>query len=111
MDVLTVGVIYIMSRRIYSRAVHTGRNAEHVTHKDNRYVTCSNCGFICHLDRDIHASRNSRVGDGRTIVDATHYTYDDDIVYDNTAISYDGYSADDISEMAREKSPHLDVCI
>ena len=47
-----------------SKAVNYGRNAENVAYQDNRYVRCSKCGFMCHLDRDARASRGSRVGDG-----------------------------------------------
>lgn len=54
---------------IKSTAVHTGRNRDISTWDDDRYVTCSNCGFICHLDRDVRAQRPSRVGDGITHTD------------------------------------------
>lgn len=53
-----------MSRRILSEAVHTGRNAEHVKLRDDRYVRCSHCGFICHLDRDRREPDGSRAGSG-----------------------------------------------
>jgi hypothetical protein len=39
---------------IDSDAIKFGRNAEHAAHADDRYTRCARCGFMCHLDRDIH---------------------------------------------------------
>ncbi len=51
-------------RRVKSTTVKTGRNAEHPTYADDRYVKCWHCGFICNLDRDIRM--RGRAGDGIT---------------------------------------------
>jgi hypothetical protein len=49
---------------IPSDSISTGRNPDLGTWKDNRYVRCQRCGFMCHLDRDSRASEGSRVGEG-----------------------------------------------
>ena len=74
----------------------TGRNAEHPTYRDDKYIRCKHCNFICHLDRDSHAPRGSKRGDG--ISHAGIIAYDEDTVtYDGTdddydaTVSYDGY--------------------
>lgn len=53
-----------MSRDIRSDAVHSGRNTDLDDLRDDRYVRCSKCGFICHLDRDKRSVRGSREGNG-----------------------------------------------
>ena len=53
-----------MGGQIDSDAVNTGRNRDLSTLRDDRYVRCSKCGFICHLDRDRRSRRGSREGDG-----------------------------------------------
>ena len=53
-----------MARHIRSTAVHVGRNRENVSRKDDRYVRCARCGFICHLDRDVRHPDGSRAGWG-----------------------------------------------
>ena len=49
---------------VYSDAVHHGRNFDLGAYKDDRYVRCNNCGFMCQLDRDKTAPKGSRLGDG-----------------------------------------------
>lgn len=88
-----------MGRRIESKTVKTGRNAEHPGYADDRYIKCKRCGFVCHLDRDDKSVRGSREGDGVTYPDIVDYdettvTYDGtDNNYDNKT-SYDGYRND-----------------
>jgi hypothetical protein len=53
-----------MGERIESTAVNYGRNIDKGTWRDDRYVRCSRCGFICHLDRDRKSIRGSRDGNG-----------------------------------------------
>jgi len=54
------------SKPLGSRSVNYGRNSENVGLRDDRYVRCSKCGFMCHLDRDARAPRGSSAGDGNT---------------------------------------------
>ncbi len=51
---------------IASDAVEQGWNDESATYSDRRYVRCSKCGFICHLDRDTRSTDGSRLGIGST---------------------------------------------
>jgi len=53
-----------MGERIDSNAVNYGRNPDLDDLKDDRYVRCSKCGFICHLDRDKRGVRGSKEGNG-----------------------------------------------
>ncbi len=62
----------IKTGRVRSEAVLSGRNNEHQALKDNRYMRCSKCGFICHMDRDMRSMRSAHIGDG---VDLTTNTY------------------------------------
>ena len=55
-----------MSGYIHSDSVTHGRNAEYVTPRDNKYIRCWNCGFMCNSDRDMSSSKGSTVGDGVT---------------------------------------------
>lgn len=58
--------------RIHSDAIHYGLNYDKGSLKDERYVRCRRCGFMCHLDRNRHSHAGSREGDGvrtdRTII-------------------------------------------
>ena len=89
-----------MSREIDSDAVHHGLNRDIGQYKDDRYVRCWNCGFVCNLDRDPHFPRGSRVGDGISHPDVVEYdestvTYDGtDDDWENGTVSYDGYRSD-----------------
>ena len=60
-----------MSKDIESKRVSTGLNVDLGVWKDNHYVTCSNCGFICHTDRDSKGKEDSRQGWG---TDLQNYT-------------------------------------
>ena len=53
-----------MGRRLRSKTVKFGRNAEITSYGDDKYVRCWNCRFICNTDRDLHARRGARSGDG-----------------------------------------------
>jgi hypothetical protein len=53
-----------MSRDIESHRVSTGLNTDLGAWKDNHYVTCSRCGFICNTDRDVQGKEGSRQGWG-----------------------------------------------
>lgn len=79
---------------IPSDTVKQGRNAEHPTWRDDGYVKCSHCGFICHLDRDLRAPDGSRAGDGVTISGTRTYEDTDIDSYDAVGTSYDGYYTD-----------------
>ena len=87
-----------MGRRINSDAIHTGRNADHLggsqpyppnsttgapSWSDDRYIRCSRCGFICHLDRDRRGREGSREGWG------INYTSVDSDTYNQTNLGYD----------------------
>ena len=50
-----------MARRVPSTRVKVGRHAEHVGYRDDGYVECRKCGFICHLDRDSRAGRGNGI--------------------------------------------------
>jgi ssDNA-binding Zn-finger/Zn-ribbon topoisomerase 1 len=80
-----------MARNIPSEAVHYGRNRDLNQHRrDDRFVRCSKCRFICHLDRDRRAPCDSKVGDGIKYVDLS-VLYDDSNPYDDQTTIYDGY--------------------
>jgi hypothetical protein len=90
-----------MSGPINSDAVNHGLNRDVGKYKDDRYVRCWNCGFICHLDRDPRVRRGTRVGDGITHPDVVEYneeevTYngDDSSGWEYEPIPYDGYRND-----------------
>jgi hypothetical protein len=51
---------------VYSTSVHSGRNAENVPLRDDRYTRCRQCGFMNHLDRSLRAPVYSAAGDGIT---------------------------------------------
>jgi len=52
------------SKTIRSEAVHSGMNLDVGDYKDDRQVRCGRCGFICNVDRDLHANDGSRIGWG-----------------------------------------------
>ena len=66
-----------MGRQIRSDAVHHGRNSDGGAYKDDRYVRCSRCNFICHLDRDQRAPEGSRLGWGISYEDQKDIEYVD----------------------------------
>lgn len=53
-----------MGRPIDSDRVGYGKNRDLGTWRDDRYVRCSRCGFICHLDRDSRSRDGDRRGWG-----------------------------------------------
>lgn len=71
---------------IRSDEVTYGRNAEVAPLKDSRFVRCYRCGFMCHLDRDIHLPYGSRTGQGVTHPEVVQY----DGAPDSPPVQYDG---------------------
>ena len=63
---------------INSDAINSGLNYDKGTWIDNRYVRCARCGFICHLDRDMHSTEGSPEGWGKVDTATT--------VHDETAL-------------------------
>jgi len=53
-----------MGNHIDSDRVGYGKNRDLGTWRDDRYVRCSRCGFICHLDRDSRSRDGDRRGWG-----------------------------------------------
>jgi len=49
---------------VQSKAVNYGRNLDNTVYSDDKYVRCRQCGFMCHLDRDMKAPDGSMIGDG-----------------------------------------------
>jgi len=58
------GVNQVPKRRIFSEPVRHGRNFDRGEYKDDAYIKCSKCGFICNTQRDQYAPEGSRVGWG-----------------------------------------------
>ncbi len=82
-----------MGRPVNSEAVNSGRNFDQGKWKDQRYIRCSKCGFICHLDRDRKGVRGSREGWGATYSET--YAYDESTIeYDQAGVGYNGYVSD-----------------
>jgi len=72
-----------MPIKINSSAVHYGRNIDlNPSRRDDRYVRCTKCGFICHLDRDRRAPCGSKIGDGIRYVDLG-------VLYDSSSTLYE----------------------
>jgi len=65
--------------RYISKAVHTGRNAEEPRRRDDNYVQCSRCHFMCHTDRDMHAP-NTKLGYGIVYTSTGTAGVDDPVV-------------------------------
>jgi hypothetical protein len=59
-----------------SDAINEGINRDKGKFRDERYVRCSHCGFICHLDRDSRAPRGSHAGSGMTYPTTTSVVLD-----------------------------------
>ncbi len=59
-----------MGRHIKSKRIGYGRNAENTGYRDDKYVKCWNCGFVCQTQRDARAKRGSTEGDGIEITGA-----------------------------------------
>lgn len=67
-----------MGQRIRSKAVQHGYHYDQTAYRDNQYVRCSRCGFICNLDRDLRSSPGGWEGWGYNFVtESTYSTYDD----------------------------------
>jgi ssDNA-binding Zn-finger/Zn-ribbon topoisomerase 1 len=78
-------------REIRSEAVHHGRNIDlNAGRQDDRYVRCTKCNFIAHLDRDRRAPCDSRVGDGIKYVDLSVLYNSSSTLYDACETTYDG---------------------
>lgn len=56
---------------IPSDRVGYGLNIDLGSWKDNRYVRCSRCGFINHLDREVRGKEGSRQGWGTDLSSTT----------------------------------------
>ena len=90
-----------MSRRIPSKAIHSGWNPDYPENgwEDDRYVRCWNCGFVCHLDRDSRDVKGSHAQDGIRHPSAAGYD-ESGVTYDGTdddwdgTVSYDGHRND-----------------
>lgn len=52
---------------IRSDRVGHGINKDISTWRDDHYVRCARCGFVCHRDRDIRGHEGDRTGWGQTI--------------------------------------------
>ena len=75
-----------------SDSVNYGLNAENAKRRDDRFVRCGRCGFICHLDRDKFSHYGARDGWGINYTKTGSRAYDDaDVKYDGTE-AYDGKS-------------------
>jgi len=68
----------LTSKRVSSDAVLSGENSDLLKKdlRDNRFVRCSKCHFICHLDRDMRAPDGSKAEDGIDITSNTYSTVD-----------------------------------
>lgn len=78
-----------MGRRVESKAINDGRNAENAKLRDDRYVRCGRCGFICHLDRDSRSPYGSKAGMGISH-DEVETIDSEDLDFDST-YGMDGY--------------------
>ena len=58
------GVNQVPKRRIFSEPVRHGRNFDRGEYKDDAYIKCSKCGFICNTQRDQYSHEGSRIGWG-----------------------------------------------
>jgi|GEM_PF-4935523 len=52
------------SEPVRSRAINYGRNEDRTALKDNKYVRCGKCGFICHTQRDLESKKRAHIGWG-----------------------------------------------
>lgn len=77
-------------RPINSKAVHNGRNRDLGTYRDDRYVRCGRCGFVCNIDRHSRSPYGSKAGQGLTHPDPL--TYDSASQFDSG--SYNGRQND-----------------
>ena len=59
-----------------STAVHTGLNRDGQPLSDDRYRRCLQCGYMCHLDRDLRVRNGGRTGDGITTSDSSYTAQD-----------------------------------
>lgn len=76
-----------------SKAVHSGRNPDLGARRDDRYVRCAKCGFINHLDREVHLPEGSRAGYGFTY-GAEIDMDSSSVTFDSTSVHFDGYYID-----------------
>lgn len=94
-----------MGVRIKSKAIQNGWNFDQGQYRDDMYVRCSRCGWICNLDRDIFSHPGGYEGWGTTMVPvygeydfyraydspirAHHLPYDQFNSYDSATDTYD----------------------
>lgn len=51
-------------KEYHSKAINDGLNKDISDNRDDRYVRCKQCGYLCNLDRDNRAPEGSQAGDG-----------------------------------------------
>jgi hypothetical protein len=79
--------------QVPSKSVKTGRNFDLGPLADDRYVRCARCGFMNHLDREIHLPEGSQAGWGFTY--GEEITMDSSsVTFDSTTVKFDGYYID-----------------
>jgi hypothetical protein len=84
-----------MGRWIESEAVSSGRNQDRGSRKDNEFIRCSRCRFICQISRDPRAPYGSRQGWGTETKLSGSTDYNDYYVkYNQDDIEYDNGSLD-----------------
>ena len=52
------------SYSVRSKAINYGRNEDRDALKDNKYVRCGKCGFVCQTQRDLKSNQRSHLGWG-----------------------------------------------
>ena len=63
------GVNRSPKRRIYSDPVRHGRNFDTGDWKEDAYIKCSKCGFVCNTQRDQYSTEGSHLGWGMKYVE------------------------------------------
>ena len=63
------GANQVSKRRIYSEPVRSGRNFDRGEYKDDAYIKCSKCGFVCNTQRDQYSTEGSHLGWGMKYVE------------------------------------------
>ena len=54
--------------RIKSKAIQQGYHFDQGSYRDDMYVRCARCGFICNLDRDLRSHPGGYEGWGYNVV-------------------------------------------
>lgn len=60
------GTLLYPGDSLYSEAVHHGLNADDGDYRDDMYVRCKRCGFICNMERDRYSHPGAKDGWGIT---------------------------------------------